>query len=132
MDQKGKWEIKDIKHERIRDYNSDSASRTRLARTLYYNFYRVRVQDANGDDAGQLLVIPGLPLERSQLPENAPIADPYLLVIVEIADITKDNTIDFEKYISKKLLAKFTTEGTAFNHCEFYYPSPAFNFPDET
>ena len=61
--------------------NNVPVYKLRLARTLYNNFYRARLQDANGEDAGQLLIVPGLPLDRSQLPENAPIADPYLLVI---------------------------------------------------
>ena len=61
--------------------NNVPVYKLRLARTLYNNFYRARLQDANGEDAGQLLIVPGLPLDRSQLPENAPIADPYLLVL---------------------------------------------------
>ncbi len=94
--------------------NNVPVYKLRLARTLYNNFYRARLQDANGEDAGQLLIVPGLPLDRSQLPENAPIADPYLLVIVEDADINKNNVIDFEEGVSRAVLAKFTTETTSF------------------
>ena len=111
--------------------NSAPVYKLRLARTLYNNFYRARLQDANGEDAGQLLIVPGLPLDRSQLPETAPVADPYLLVIVEDANINKNNVIDFEEGVSRAVLAKFTTETTSFNHCEFYYPSPAFYFAQE-
>lgn len=103
----------------------------RLARTLYNNFYRARLKDDNGQDAGQLLIIPGLPLDRSQLPENAPEAKPYLLVIVEDADINKNNVVEFEEGVSRAVLNKFTTETVAFDHCEFYYPSPAFYFSSE-
>ena len=99
--------------------NSAPVYKLRLARTLYNNFYRARLQDSNGEDAGQLLIVPGLPLDRSQLPENAP------------ANINKDNVVDFEEGVSRAVLAKFTTETTAFNHCEFYYPSPAFYFARE-
>ena len=60
--------------------NNISLYNLRLARTLYNNFYRARLKDENGQDAGQLLIVPGLPLDRSQLPENAPEAKPYLLV----------------------------------------------------
>ena len=111
--------------------NTVSVYKLRLARTLFNNFYRARLQDANGEDAGQLLIVPGLPLDRSQLPENAPMAAPYLLVIVEDANINKDNVVDFEEGVSRAVLAKFTTETTAFDHCEFYYPSPAFYFAQE-
>ena len=111
--------------------NSAPVYKLRLARTLYNNFFRARLQDANGEDAGQLLIVPGLPIDRSQLPENAPEADPYLLVIVEDANINKNNVIDFEEGVSRAVLSKFTTETTSFNHCEFYYPSPAFYFAQE-
>ena len=100
--------------------NNVPVYKLRLARTLYNNFYRARLQDANGEDAGQLLIVPGLPLDRSQLPENA-----------EDADINKNNVIDFEEGVSRAVLAKFTTETTSFKHCEFYYPSPAFYFAQE-
>lgn len=111
--------------------NNISLYNLRLARTLYNNFYRARLKDEDGQDAGQLLIVPGLPLDRSQLPENAPEAKPYLLVIVEDADINKDNVVAFEEGVSRAVLGKFTTETVAFDHCEFYYPSPAFYFAQE-
>lgn len=40
--------------------NNVPVYKLRLARTLYNNFYRARLQDANGEDAGQLLIVPGL------------------------------------------------------------------------
>ena len=52
--------------------NSYSVYNLRLARTLYNNFYRARLTDANGEDAGQILIVPGLPLDRSQVPPDAP------------------------------------------------------------
>ena len=69
--------------------------------------------------------------DTETVPENAPVADPYLLVIVEDANINKNNVIDFEEGVSRAVLSKFTTEMTSFNHCEFYYPSPAFYFAQE-
>ena len=42
-----------------------------------------------------------------------------------------DNVVDFEEGVSRAVLGKFTTETTAFNHCEFYYPSPAFYFAQD-
>ena len=56
------------------------------------------------------------------------------MVIVKDADINKDNLIDFEERASYALLKRFSTEAIAFQHCQFYYPSPAFIFeqPDAT
>ncbi len=133
------WKVTDIKEEKVRDNRIPDNSikdysqsfNIRLARTLYNNYYRARLQGANGEEAGQLLIIPGLPLDRSQLPDYAPVANPFLLVIVEDANINKDNVVDFEENISRALLTKFKTETTVFSHCEFYYPSPAFYFAQE-
>ena len=102
--------------------NSYSVYNLRLARTLYNNFYRARLTDANGEDAGQI---------RSQVPPDAPEAKPYLLIIVEDANINKNTVVDFEEGVSRAVLDKFTTETMNFEHCEFYYPSPAFYFNQE-
>ena len=72
--------------------------------------------------------VPAMPLDRSQVPPDAPEVKGYLLVIVEDADINKDDLIDFEERTSLAILKRFATEAIAFEHCEFYYPSPAFVF----
>ena len=64
----------------------------------------------------------------SRVPEDAPSVPAYLLVIVDDADINKDNLIDFEERASYALLKRFSTEAISFQHCQFYYPSPAFIF----
>jgi len=102
-----------------------------LKRTLFNDFFRAQVLDENNEIIGKLLIIPGLPLDRSQLPPDAPEVAPYLVVVVEDAAITKDNLLDFEDKVSMAILNRFTTETTAFSHCEFYYPSPAFFFEDK-
>lgn len=116
------WQVTDFTQERIRDYKN-TPLRVRLARTLYNNFYRARIQDSEGEDVGMLLIVPGCPLDRSELPENAPKAEPYLIVIVEEAEINEDTVNDFEACISRKILEKFTINTTPFSHCEFYYTS---------
>lgn len=103
----------------------------RLARTLYHDFYRAHVMDEDGKTVGVLQILPALPLDRSEVPADAPEVKPYLTIIVEDADINKENLIDFEERTSLALLKRFTTETVAFNHCEFYYPSPAFVIQDD-
>ncbi|MEG0831748.1 MAG: hypothetical protein RSF75_05315, partial [Acidaminococcaceae bacterium] len=68
------------------------------------------------------------PLDRSEVPASAPEVPPYLLVIVDDANIDKDNLIDFEERTSYALLKRFSTENLVPQHCQFYYPSPAFVF----
>lgn len=107
---------------------ANGAFKLQLSRTLYDNVFRVRLMDEYNETKGFLRVIPSIPTDRSFVPEDAPVVPAILVVIVEDADINKDNLIDFEERASYALLKRFATEEIAFEHCEFYYPSPAFVF----
>lgn len=107
--------------------NSNAYS-VKLARTLYDNVYRCRLLNENEQPIGDLKIIPVIPTPRDQVPEDAPVVQAYLCVIVCDADINKDNLIDFEERTSLALLKRFATETISFQYCEFYYPSPAFIF----
>ena len=111
---------------------SSGAYSLRLARTLYENVYHAMLYNENQQPIGDLEIIPNIPLDRSQVPEDAPEVPAYLLVIVKDADINKDNLIDFEERASYALLKRFSTEVINFQHCKFYHPSPAciFEQPD--
>ena len=102
---------------------NNNAYNLQLAKTLFENTYAARVLNDN-----KVRIVPCLPLDRSLLPADAPQVSPFLLVIVDDADINKDNLIDFEERVSLALLKRFSTETVAFQHCQFYYPSPAFIF----
>ncbi len=107
---------------------SSGAYTLKLARTLYDNVYRCMLYTENQQPVAQLRIVPSIPMDRSQVPEDAPVVPAYLLVIVDDADINKDNLIDFEERASFALLKRFSTEVISFQHCQFYYPSPAFIF----
>lgn len=107
---------------------SSGAYTLKLARTLYNDTFRAQLLDDNQQTIAHLRIVPGMPLDRSQVPEDAPKVPAYLLVIVDDADINKDNLIDFEERATYVLLKRFSTEQIAFQHCQFYYPSPAFIF----
>ena len=102
-----------------------------VAKTLYHNTYRCTIKDEQQNIIGLLRVIPGLPLAKEELPPDAPEVPPFLLVIVDDADITKENLLTFEENISVSLLERFATETTKPKYCQFYYPSPAFIFTDD-
>jgi len=106
----------------------DNAYKVKLTKTLYTNTYRCQLLNDNDEVLAHLRVVPGIPLERSHVPENAPDVPFFLLVIVDDADINKDNLIDFEERASYSLLKRFSTETSSPQHCQFYYPSPAFVF----
>ena len=91
---------------------SSGAYSLRLARTLYENVYHAMLYNENQQPIGDLEIIPNIPLDRSQVPEDAPEVPAYLLVIVKDADINKDNLIDFEERASYAL-PKLSTSSTA-------------------
>ncbi len=107
---------------------SSGAYTMRLARTLYNDVYRAMLFNENQQPVAHLRIVPAIPLDRSQVPEDAPTVAAFLLVIVDDADINKDNLIDFEERASYALLKRFSTETVSFQYCQFYYPSPAFIF----
>ena len=102
-----------------------------VAKTLYHNTYRCTIKDEQDNIMGLLRIIPGLPLDRSEVPEDAPEVPPFLLVIVDDADITAESLLNFEENVSVNLLERFATETTRPKYCQFYYPSPAFVFSDD-
>ena len=102
-----------------------------VSRTLYHNTYRCTIHDEEKNTIGLLRVIPGLPLERCEVPADAPEVPPFLLVIVDDADVNAQNLIAFEENVSVALLERFATETTRPHYCQFYYPSPAFIFSDK-
>ena len=79
---------------------NNNAYNLQLAKTLFENTYAARVLNDNKDVIGKLRIVPCLPLDRSLLPADAPQVSPFLLVIVDDADINKDNLIDFEERVS--------------------------------
>jgi hypothetical protein len=104
------------------------AYKVKIAKTLYSNTYRAQLLTSDDAVIGQLRIIPTIPLDRTLVPQNAPEVPFFLLVLVDDADINKDNLIDFEERASYTLLKRFSTETAAPQYCQFYYPSPAFVF----
>lgn len=103
----------------------------KITKTLYFNTFRCLVTDEEHNIYGTLKVIPGLPLDRSEVPENAPEVSPFLLILVEDADVTKDTLLDFEEKVSRAVMDRFKTDDFKPLHCQFFYPSPAFIFDNQ-
>ena len=103
----------------------------KVAKTLYHNTYRCTVLNEQSETKALLKVIPQLPLSREEIPENAPEVPPFLLVVVEDADIDQNNLIHFEESVSVALINRFATENTVPTNCQFVYPSPAFFFSEK-
>ena len=97
----------------------------KLARTLWYNTYRGKVTGTTGDYVASLRLIPSVPLEREEVPPDAPVVAPYVTVLVEDGAFASENLVEFERQVSDLLLAQMAQPGFAPEYCEFVYPSPA-------
>lgn len=96
-----------------------------MARTLWHNTYRGKVTNESGEFIAMLRIILGIPLDRSEVPENAPEVAPYLNVQVEEAALDADSLITFEAALSDLLLTQLQSELFRPEYCHFFYPSPA-------
>lgn len=99
--------------------------RIQVTRTLWHNTYRGKVTDEAGDYIATVTIILGIPLDRSEVPDNAPEVAPYLTVQVEEAIMDEDALISFEAGLSDLLLAQLQGEYFKPEYCHFTYPSPA-------
>lgn len=96
-----------------------------MSRTLWHNTYRGQVANLTGEYVATIRVILGIPLDRSEVPDNAPEVAPHLNVQIEDAVFTADDFITFESAISDLLLAQLQSDYFVPEYCYFFYPSPS-------
>jgi len=97
----------------------------KLARTLWHNTFRAKITDENDAYIASLRIIPAIPLDRADVPPDAPEVQPYIIVLVEDAPgFTIGNIVEYEELISSVLLAELEQHKLTALFCQFYYPSP--------
>ena len=96
----------------------------RFSRTLWEGVYRAWVLDTEGMQIASLRVITCLPIDKNELPENAPDAGPVLLVTVDVAEIDPKEFLQWENTLALKILAQFSHQEPVPRECQFFYPSP--------
>lgn len=105
---------------------TDSGAFTlKVAKTLWFNIYRGVIQDSAGEYVATVRIIPGLPLDREEVPADAPEARPYLIVIVEDATIDMDGLVRFESDVTDAVLQALSRETFRPEFVQFFYPTPA-------
>lgn len=96
-----------------------------LMRTLWENTYSGTVFDCTDRYIARIRLILGVPLDRSEVPENAPEAKAFITVLVEDTVLTPQNVLDFESVVSKIIVRKASSDTFQPTSCMFFYPSPA-------
>jgi len=103
--------------------NPATGWRIKLARTLWFNMYRAMVEDAVGGYVATLRLIPAIPLDRADVPADAPEVAPYVLVLGEDAVFAEEELVDFEAGVAGVLLEKMAQPDFNPAFCLFAYPS---------
>ena len=102
-----------------------------LARTLWFNTYRANITNTDNEHISLVRLIPALPLDRSEVPEDAPAVESYVNVLVEDAEVSDDQLIFFETAVSNLLHKELPQLGFTPAMCHFFYPSPPHMLKDE-
>ena len=97
----------------------------KMAKTLWFNTYRGIFSDALGEYVAAVRIIPAIPLDRQEVPKDAPEARPYLTVIVEDATISLDQLVEFETAATDVLLNALAKEPFKPEFVQFFYPNPS-------
>lgn len=98
----------------------------KLMRTLWLNTYRAAVTDETKSQIASLRIVPHIPLDREELPPDAPDAIPFITILVEQANISPEEFIFFESKVAEQVVKKMSTEDFKPEFCRFFYPSPSY------
>ena len=102
----------------------------KVAKTLWVNIYRGVISGAAGEYVATVRIIPGLPLDRQEVPDDAPEARPYLIVLVEDASVDLQQLVHFESSVTDSLLQTLSREAFKPEFIQFFYPTPSIDGPD--
>jgi|GEM_PF-215237 len=66
-----------------------------------------------------------IPLDRSEVPENAPEVNPVIIVLVEDTTLSPLEIVDFEQAMTPILAKRLASEYFQPDRIMYFYPSPA-------
>lgn len=96
-----------------------------LMRTLWENTYRGTVFDYKEQYVATIRLILSIPLDRSEVPENAPEVNPSVIVLIEDTILSPLEVVEFEQIMSKIITKKVSSEYFHPDRIMYFYPSPS-------
>ena len=96
-----------------------------LMRTLWENTYRGTVFDYKEQYVATIRLILSIPLDRSEVPENAPKVNPSVIVLIEDTILSPLEVVEFEQIMSKIITKKVSSEYFQPDRIMYLYPSPS-------
>ncbi|MDU2065879.1 MAG: hypothetical protein E6713_13725 [Sporomusaceae bacterium] len=113
-------------------YSPENPLKVRLAKTLWFNTYRAQVATPEGEYLAALRLIPTIPLDRNEIPENAPEVKSSIVVLVEDALVTDEHLVEFEAALADELQQELVKVKFKPENCQFFYPSPPHMLAEES
>lgn len=96
-----------------------------LMRTLWENTYRGTVFNYKEQYVATIRLILSIPLDRSEVPENAPKVNPSVIVLIEDTILSPLEVVEFEQIMSKIITKKVSSEYFQPDRIMYFYPSPS-------
>ena len=96
-----------------------------LMRTLWEYTYRGTVFDYKEQYVATIRLILSIPLDRSEVPENAPEVNPSVIVLIEDTILSPLEVVEFEQIMSKIITKKVSSEYFQPDRIMYFYPSPS-------
>lgn len=96
-----------------------------LMRTLWENTYRGTVFDYKEQYVATIRLILSIPLDRSEVPENAPKVNPSVIVLIEDTILSPLEVVEFEQIMSKIITKKVSSEYFQPDRIMYFYLSPS-------
>lgn len=96
-----------------------------LMRTLWENTYRGTVFDYKEQYVATIRLILSIPLDRSEVPENAPKVNPSVIVLIEDTILSPLEVVEFEQIMSKIITKKVSSEYFQPDRIMYFYPNPS-------
>lgn len=95
-----------------------------LMRTLWENTYRGTIFDYKEQYVATVRLIFSIPLDRSEVPDNAPEVNPMIMVLVEDTILSPIEVVDFEQAMTPIIAKRVATNYFQPDRIMYFYPSP--------
>ena len=95
-----------------------------MMRTLWENTYRGTIFDYKEQYVATVRLILNIPLDRSEVPDNAPEVNPVVIVLVEDTILTPLQIVDFEQTITPIIAKRLSSKYFQPDRIMYFYPSP--------
>ena len=119
------FQRKHTRRSTMEDLEKQDPYRIEMMRTLWENNFRGTIFDYRDSYVATVRLIFSIPLDREEVPENAPVVDPMIFVLVEDTVLKPIEVVAFEEAMTPILAKKLASNVFTPDRIVYFYPSPA-------